>query len=65
MPVAGKTGTAQDPHGSDDSWYASWAPANDPRYVVVVLIPHGGFGANAAAPAAKEIYSSIFHVKSP
>jgi cell division protein FtsI/penicillin-binding protein 2 len=28
-----------------------------------VLIPHGGFGANAAAPAAKEIYSSIFHVK--
>ena len=64
VPVDGKTGTAEDPHGSDDSWYASWAPANKPRYVVVVLIPHGGFGANAAAPAAKEIYSSIFHVKS-
>jgi penicillin-binding protein 2 len=63
IPVAGKTGTAQDPHGSDDSWYASWAPAGNPRYVVVVLIPHGGFGANAAAPAAREIYSSIFHVK--
>jgi penicillin-binding protein 2 len=63
VPVAGKTGTAQDPHGSDDSWYASWAPANNPRYVVVVLIPHGGFGANAAAPAAKDIYSAIFHVK--
>jgi len=63
IPVAGKTGTAQDPHGSDDSWYASWAPADHPRYVVVVVIPHGGFGANAAAPAAKEIYSSIFHVK--
>jgi penicillin-binding protein 2 len=63
VPVAGKTGTAQDPHGSDDSWYASWAPARNPRYVVVVLIPHGGFGANAAAPAAREIYSAIFHVK--
>jgi penicillin-binding protein 2 len=60
VPVAGKTGTAQDPHGDDDSWYASWAPAGNPRYVVVVLIPHGGFGANAAAPAAKEIYSAIF-----
>jgi penicillin-binding protein 2 len=60
VPVAGKTGTAQDPHGADDSWYASWAPAGNPRYVVVVLIPHGGFGANAAAPAAKEIYSAIF-----
>jgi penicillin-binding protein 2 len=60
VPVAGKTGTAQDPHGSDDSWYASWAPAGDPRYVVVVLIVHGGFGADAAAPAARDIYSAIF-----
>ena len=60
VPVAGKTGTAQDPHGSDDSWYASWAPAGNPRYVVVVLIPHGGFGANAAAPAARAIYSAIY-----
>jgi penicillin-binding protein 2 len=63
VPVAGKTGTAQDPHGSDDSWYASWAPSGNPRYVVVVLIPHGGFGANAAAPAAREIYQAIFRTK--
>ena len=63
IPVDGKTGTAQDPHGSDDSWYASWAPSNNPRYVVVVLIPHGGFGANAAAPAAREIYQAIFRKK--
>jgi penicillin-binding protein 2 len=64
VPVAGKTGTAQDPHGSDDSWYASWAPASKPRYVVVVLIEHGGFGADAAAPAARDIYSAIFHQSS-
>ena len=63
VPVAGKTGTAQNPQGEDDSWYASWAPANDPKYVVVVLIEHGGFGANAAAPAAREIYQALFHVK--
>ena len=31
--------------------------------VVVVLIEHGGFGAQAAAPAAKEIYSALFKVK--
>src|SRR5581483_9830410 len=60
VPVAGKTGTAQDPHGSDDSWYASWAPADHPRYVVVVLIAHGGFGADAAAPAARDVYSALF-----
>src|SRR5207249_2628809 len=57
-PVAGKTGTAQTPHGSDHSWYASWAPAAHPRVVVVVLIEHGGFGVESAAPAAREIYSA-------
>jgi penicillin-binding protein 2 len=63
IPVAGKTGTAEAPPGSDHSWYASWAPAYNPKLVVVVMIEHGGFGAEAAAPAAKEIYSSYFRVK--
>ena len=58
--VAGKTGTAEAPPGSDHSWYASWAPVGSPKYVVVVLIEHGGFGAQAAAPAAKEIYQALF-----
>ena len=64
VPVAGKTGTAESGTGrSDHSWYASWAPANNPKVVVVVLIAHGGFGAQAAAPAAKEIYQAFFSVK--
>ncbi len=63
VPVAGKTGTAQAPFGSDHSWYASWAPAGHPRVVVVVLIEHGGFGVQAAAPAARELYSAFFHVR--
>ena len=62
VPVAGKTGTAQTPFGSDHSWYASWAPAGAPRVVVVVLIEHGGFGVESAAPAAREIYSAFFHL---
>ena len=65
IPVAGKTGTAEAPPGSDHSWYASWAPAYNPKLVVVVMIEHGGFGAEAAAPAAKEIYSAYFGVKAP
>jgi penicillin-binding protein 2 len=64
IPVAGKTGTAESGPGRDDhSWYASWAPAGNPEVVVVVMIEHGGFGAEAAAPAAKEIYEAFFHVK--
>ena len=50
VPVAGKTGTAEAGAGrSDHSWYASWAPRDNPRFVVVVLVAHGGFGAEAAA----------------
>jgi penicillin-binding protein 2 len=60
IAVDGKTGTAQTSGGQDDSWYASWAPANDPKVVVVVLIEDGGYGADAAAPAAREIYNTYF-----
>lgn len=60
LKVAGKTGTAEpDPVSS---WYASWAPYNAPKLVVVVNIEHGGFGAEAAAPAAKKIYAAYFHL---
>jgi len=62
LKVAGKTGTAEpDPVSS---WYASWAPYNSPKLVVVVNIEHGGFGAEAAAPTAKKIYEAYFHLKS-
>ena len=62
--VAGKTGTAQAPPHDDHSWYASWAPSDHPKLVVVVMIEHGGFGATAAAPAAKQIYEAYFRPKS-
>ena len=64
VPVAGKTGTAESGPGRDDhSWYASWAPAGHPEVVVVCMIEHGGFGAEAAAPCARDVYDAFFHVK--
>jgi penicillin-binding protein 2 len=62
VAVAGKTGTAQVAGKGDYSWYASFAPVDDPRYVVVVMIEQGGEGADAAAPAARLIYNALFHV---
>ena len=61
--IAGKTGTAETcgPNCPDHSWYASWAPYDHPKLVVVVMIEKGGFGAEAAAPAAKKIYEAYFH----
>ena len=64
IKVAGKTGTAEAATSTnpyDHSWYASWAPYDHPRLVVVVMVEHGGFGAQAAAPAAKKIYEAYFH----
>ena len=60
IKVAGKTGTAEpDPVSS---WYASWAPYNSPKLVVVANVEHGGFGVQAAAPIAKKIYAAYFHL---
>ncbi len=50
--VAGKTGTAENPSGIDHAWYVGYAPGDDPRIVVAIVIERGGQGANAAAPAA-------------
>jgi penicillin-binding protein 2 len=61
IPVAGKTGTAERPGHADQSWYAILAPYPNPRIVTVVTIEEGGFGAQAAAPAAETILEAYFH----
>jgi penicillin-binding protein 2 len=70
IQMAGKTGTAQaygyggghGAHGAvgewkyrDHAWFIAFAPYDDPRYAMSVLVEHGGFGAQAAAPKAREI----------
>ena len=52
IEVAGKTGTAQNPHGRDHSVFALIAPANDPQIVIFCLVENGGFGATVACPIA-------------
>ncbi|MDT3445992.1 MULTISPECIES: penicillin-binding protein 2 [unclassified Pseudofrankia] len=65
IPVGGKTGTAEVEGHEDTSWFASFAPVNDPRYAIVVSIPDSGTGATYAAPVAKAIYQAIFGVGRP
>ena len=47
----------------DHAWFASFAPAYDPRLVVVVFVEHGGKGSQAAAPVARALYETYFHVR--
>jgi penicillin-binding protein 2 len=66
IAVAGKTGTAEvwdRYHYVNYAWYASYAPANDPKYVVVVMIEKGGHGGTVAAPATRLIYDKLFGLK--
>jgi penicillin-binding protein 2 len=68
--MAGKSGSAQGynyvgghgVHGTnglwhlrDHAWFVAFAPYDDPRYAISVLVEHGGFGASAAAPRAREL----------
>jgi penicillin-binding protein 2 len=70
IPTAGKTGTAQvfgkNPNGrakDDSAWYASFAPAAQPRYVAVMMVSQGGFGASTSAVGVRKIYETLFGVK--
>jgi len=58
--VAGKTGTAQIMGKNATSVFASFAPCQDPKYVVVVMLPDSGYGADAAAPAVRDIWDGLY-----
>jgi penicillin-binding protein 2 len=60
VPIAAKTGTAEVFGGQATSVFASFAPANDPKYVVVVMVPKSGEGADVSAPCARVIWDDIF-----
>lgn len=53
IAVAGKTGTAENPHGRDHSWFMGFAPVDNPKVAIAVLVENAGFGARFAVPIAK------------
>jgi penicillin-binding protein 2 len=64
ISVAGKTGTAEvfktgEPH----SWFAAYAPADNPKIAVVVIAEHGSEGSTTAAPIVREIVEGYFALK--
>lgn len=63
VDVAGKTGTAQVAGKDDFAWFVGYAPANNPKYAVVVLVEQGGHGGSIAGPAARQIFASLFGEK--
>jgi penicillin-binding protein 2 len=70
IETSGKTGTAQvfgkNANGSlkaDSAWYAAYAPAKKARYVAVVIVSQGGFGASTSGVAVRKILETLYGVK--
>jgi penicillin-binding protein 2 len=77
--VAGKTGTAQVMKGAyrsedasripyeyrDNAWFIAYAPSENPRIAVAVLVEHGGHGGSAAAPVARKVLAAYFGIEEP
>lgn len=64
--IAGKTGTADTApkdivKGTDEpnAWFVAFGPIPNPQYVVAVVVDHGGYGAQAAAPAVMQIFNYL------
>ena len=62
--ICGKTGTAQvmDEHNREidrTTWFASFAPYENPRYAVIVMVESGTYGGPTCAPIAHDIYETI------
>ncbi len=61
--VAGKTGSAENPHGQPHAWFIGFAPADRPQVAVAVIVENGGAGGREAAPIAAEIMKRVIAQK--
>ena len=63
IPVASKTGSAQVTGNKvSTSWFASYAPADKPRYAIVMMVTQGGTGSRTSGPSVRGIYEAIFGI---
>ncbi|MBU3742809.1 MAG: penicillin-binding protein 2, partial [Candidatus Kapabacteria bacterium] len=61
VDVCGKTGTAQNPHGQDHSWFVCFAPRERPTVAMCVMVENAGFGATVAVPIAQKLLDLYFN----
>ncbi|MDF2569207.1 MAG: mrdA 2 [Sporomusa sp.] len=62
--VAGKSGSAETGRGTTHSWFACYAPAENPEIAIAVLVEDGGEGSMAAAPVARRVLEAYFGIQS-
>ena len=65
IDIAGKTGTAENPHGRDHGWFVAYGPYSSPNIVVAVIVEQGGFGSQSAVPIGRKKLEAAFGVNQP
>jgi penicillin-binding protein 2 len=61
IAICGKTGTAQNPHGKDHAWFVGFAPYENPKIAIAVLVENAGFGGTHAAPIAQKVIQAYMN----
>jgi len=60
VTIAGKTSTAENPHGDDHGWFVAYGPYENPTIAIAVVVEQGGYGSDSAAPIARKIMEAAF-----
>ncbi|HES59981.1 MAG TPA: penicillin-binding protein 2, partial [Caldithrix sp.] len=63
IETAGKTGSAQNPHGQTHAWFIGFAPFEKPEIAIAVIVENGGGGGAIAAPMARKFMETYFYGK--
>ena len=63
IDMAGKTGTAQNPHGEPHAWFMAFAPYESPEVAISVIVENAGGGGAIAAPIARKFLEKYFYGK--
>ncbi|MFH1196919.1 MAG: penicillin-binding protein 2 [bacterium] len=58
LNISGKTGTAQNPHGDNHSLFVCYAPSENPKIAIAVILENAGYGSTYAAPLAQQVILS-------
>ncbi len=64
IKIAGKTGTSQNPHGKDHALFVAFAPYDNPKIAIAVMVENVGFGSSFAAPIARDVIKAYLQSQS-
>lgn len=65
ITIAGKTGTSQNPHGDDHAVFIGFAPYENPKIAIAVIVENVGYGSVYAAPIARDVIKAYLDKKEP